>query len=90
MWWDRPSPLVVCHVRKTTMAFRRGLGTHDRDPAPEERFAIGSTTSRGMDGMTGVAVIVGFPLVVTSHARLHADRFFLGEHVLAFDFAVAG
>src|SRR5712671_258956 len=29
------SPLVVCHVRKTTMAFRRGLGTHDRDPAPE-------------------------------------------------------
>src|SRR6476646_1968126 len=43
-----------------------------------------------MDGMTGVAVVVGFALVMASHARLHADRFLLSQHILVFDFAMAG
>ena len=45
---------------------------------------------RGMNGMAGITVVIGFPLVVTGHAGLHADRFFLYKRVLLCDFAVAG
>jgi hypothetical protein len=43
-----------------------------------------------MNGMAGITVVIGFPLVVTGHAGLHADRFFLYKRVLLCDFAVAG
>ena len=44
----------------------------------------------GMNGMAGITVVIGFSLVVTGHAGLHADRFFLDKRVLLCDFAVAG
>jgi hypothetical protein len=45
---------------------------------------------RGMNGMAGITVVIGFPLVVTGHAGLHADRFFLYKRVPLFDVGVAG
>ena len=43
----------------------------------------------GMNVMAGITVVVGFSLVVTGHAGLHADRFFLCKRVLSFDLGVA-
>src|SRR6266849_6151107 len=42
-----------------------------------------------MNVMAGITVVVGFSLVVTGHAGLHADRFFLYKRVLSFDLGVA-
>src|SRR5277367_3936153 len=50
--------------------------------------AISQSLSR-MNGVTSVAVVVSFPLVVASHARPHSNRFLLHKHVLPFDLGVA-
>ena len=43
-----------------------------------------------MNRMAGITIVIRLPLVVTSHAGLHANRFFLHKRVLSFDFGVAG